>query len=294
MQTEGPDHVQGSNSPLAPAGSRGGARRWSAVLAGLHVVFLALGWILLLSRPVQADPPVVTLATLDWKPYVSEDLPKGGFTTEIVREAFRRAGYGIDVHVMPWVRVLSEVEKGAFDAMYPAYHSARRARVYALSNPIAHGPLVLCKRSDRRIRFRSLEDLKPYRIGVVRGYVNTPAFDAADDLDKEMVNSDKQNLLKVLTGRIDLAVVDKYTALQIIETSIPRAEGALDFVEPPLQVKPLHVGFCRQREGCLERLKAFNRALKEMQDQGVVRAIYAEQGLRAYPGPNGAEARDAF
>lgn len=254
---------------------------------------VVLLWALLLPLPVRADPPRVQLATLDWKPYVSEELPNGGLTTEVVREAFRRAGFRVEIHVMPWIRVLAEVEKGSFDAMYPAYHSKTRARVYALSDPIATGPLVLCKRSDRSIRYRSFEDLKPFRIGVVRGYVNTPEFDAADDLQKEIVNSDKQNLLKVLTGRIDLAVIDKYTARHIIETTIPRAKGKLDFLEPPLEVKTLHVGFCRERRGCFERLKAFNRALDEMKRDGSVQDIYAKRGFRAYPGPGRKGAGDA-
>ncbi len=245
-------------------------------------VWLTLAWILLLPFSARAEAPVVTLATLNWKPYVSEELSNGGFTTEIVSRAFQRAGYRVEVHFMPWIRVLAEVKKGAFDAMYPAYHSERRSRVYALSNPIANGPLVLCKRSDRPIEYASLDDLKPYKIGVVRGYVNTPAFDAADYLDKRLVNSDKQNLLKVLTGRIDLAVIDKYTALQIIETSIPKAEGKLDFLEPPLQVKPLYVGFCR-KPGYRKRLEAFNRALKEMKSQGVIRSIYAGHGFSKKP-----------
>jgi len=268
-------------------------RRGTSRSAFRRAVWLVLFWVLLLPLAVHAEPDRVQLATLDWKPYVSEELPNGGLTTEIVREAFRRAGFRVEIHVMPWIRVLAEVEKGAFDAMYPAYHSKTRARVYALSDPIATGPLVLCKRSDRPIRYRSLEDLRPFRIGVVRGYVNTPEFDAADDLQKEIVNSDKQNLLKVLTGRIDLAVIDKYTALHIIETSIPRAEGKLDFLEPPLQVKTLHVGFCRERRGCSERLKAFNRALDEMKRDGSVQDIYAKRGFRAYPGPDRKGAGDA-
>ena len=227
-----------------------------------------------------AGPRVITLATLNWKPYVSEEMAGGGFTTEIVKQAFQRAGYEVEIAFMPWIRVLSEVKKGTFDAMYPAYYSESRSRVYGLSIPIANGPLVLCKRSDRRLGYRTLEDLRPYRIGVVRGYVNTPAFDAADYLEKEIVNSDKQNLLKVLTGRIDLAVIDKYTARQIIDTSIPKAQGKLDFMQPPLEVKPLHVGFSRECRGYRERLEALNQSLEAMEREGVIQEIHARHGFR--------------
>ncbi len=119
--------------------------------------------------------------------------------------------------------------------------------------------------------------------------MNTPSFDAAAFLDKRIVNSDKQNLLKVLAGRIDLAVIDQYTAMQIIESSIPQAKGKLDFVKPPLEVKPLYVGFSRKRPHYRERLEAFNLALKEMKRQGIIEGIYAAHGFRKtrMPGPTG-------
>jgi polar amino acid transport system substrate-binding protein len=252
------------------------------VLAGnASAAWLVLVWALCFSLPAHADPPPITLATLNWQPYASEELDGGGFTTEIVRLAFKKAGYQTEVTYMPWIRVLAEVKKGVFDAMYPAYYSDSRSRDYALSAPIANGPLVLCKRSDRPLKYRSLEDLRPYIVGVVRGYVNTAAFDAADFIAKKIVNSDKQNLLKVLTGRIDLAVIDMYTAQHIIDTAIPQARGKLDFMMPPLDIKPLYVGFSKSRPGYHKRLEAFNQALKELSNKGIISQIYTKHRFHA-------------
>lgn len=250
-----------------------------------RVAWLVLVWTLCFSLPAHADPPLIKLATLNWQPYVGEELDGGGFTTEIVRLAFEKAGYRTEMTSMPWVRVLAEVKKGAFDAMYPAYYSDSRSKDYALSTSIANSPLVLCKRSDRVLIYRSLEDLRPYIVGVVRGYVNTAAFDAADFITKKIVNSDKQNLLKVLTGRIDLAVIDMYTAQHIIDTSIPQARGKLDFMMPPLDVKPLYVGFSKAHPGHHKRLEAFNQALNEMKRSGIVAQIYARYGFHIFQTP---------
>jgi polar amino acid transport system substrate-binding protein len=246
------------------------------------VAGLVLVWTPCFSLPAHADPPLIKLATLNWQPYVGEELTSGGFTTEIVRLVFETAGYRTEVTYMPWVRVLAEVKKGVFDAMYPAYYSDSRSQDYALSAPIANGPLVLCKRSDRRLQYRSLEDLRPYNVGVVRGYVNTTDFDAADFIAKKIVNNDKQNLLKVLTGRIDLAVIDMYTAQHLIDTAIPQARGKLDFMMPPLDVKPLYVGFSKSRPGFHKHLAAFNQALNELNNKGTIAQIYAKHGFHAY------------
>jgi polar amino acid transport system substrate-binding protein len=262
-----------------------GRRDISGLARYAGVVCLVLVWTLCFSLPVHAAPPLIKLATLNWQPYVSEELDGGGFTTEIVRLAFEKAGYQTEVTYMPWIRVLAEVKKGAFDAMYPAYYSDSRSRDYALSASIANGPLVLCKRLDRPLNYRSLEDLRPYIVGVVRGYVNTAAFDAADFIKKKIVNSDKQNLLKVLTGRIDLAVIDMYTAQHIIDTSIPQAEGKLDFMMPPLDVKPLYVGFSKSPPGYHKRLEAFNQALNELNQAGIVVQIYTKHNFHAFQTP---------
>jgi polar amino acid transport system substrate-binding protein len=257
----------------------------SALARYTCMAWLFLVWTLSFSFPAHADPPLIKLATLNWQPYVSEELDGGGFTTEIVRLAFEKAGYQTEVTYMPWIRVLAEVKKGTFDAMYPAYYSDSRSRDYALSAPIANGPLILCKRSDRPLNYHSLEDLRPYIVGVVRGYVNTAAFDASDFITKKIVNNDKQNLLKVLTGRIDLAVIDMYTAQHIIDTSIPQARGKLDFMMPPLDVKPLYVGFSKSHSGYHKRLEAFNQALNELNQAGIVAQIYAKHGFHAVQNP---------
>jgi len=225
---------------------------------------------------------VIKLATLNWCPYVCKVHKNHGFTTEIVSRAFNKAGYAVQIDFMPWSRVLAEVRSGEYDAMYPAYDSEERARIYAFSESIAEGPLVFYKRVGENIQFKSLSELKPYTIGVVRGYVNTREFDEADFLIKKPVNSDKQNLFKLLAGRIDLAVIDKFTAQQIINTSIPEAVGKLDYIEPPLQVKSLHVGFSKEIKDYPQLLKKFNRALKEMLKQGVVENLMEKQGIKTY------------
>ncbi len=235
---------------------------------------------LLIAAPVAfSTERIIRLATLDWQPYVAKHLDNYGFTSEIVSTAFKQAGYRVQISFMPWIRVLAEVERGTYDAMYPAYFSQERATTFALSQSIARGPLVFCRRVDRPIEFKSLADLSMYKIGVVRGYVNTPAFDAADYLNKEPVNTDKQNLLKLLAGRIDLAVIDQFAARQIMANHFPQDMRKIVFLEPPLAINPLHVGFSRAIAGYSRLLDEFNQALAHMRETGVIDAIIKSHGL---------------
>jgi polar amino acid transport system substrate-binding protein len=222
---------------------------------------------------------VIRLATLSWEPYVIEHIENYGFISEIVSRTFEEAGYPVVISFMPWIRVLAEVKAGAYDAMYPAYYSEERARNYAMSTPITDSFLVLCKRCDASICYEHLLDLKPYKIGVVRGYINTTEIDSASYLDKALVNSDKQNLLKLLTGRIDLAVIDKYAARQIIRSSIPQAAGKLCCLEPPLEKKQLYVGFSKAIKDYPKLLQDFNRSFDKLATAGVIGNIINRQGF---------------
>jgi ABC-type amino acid transport substrate-binding protein len=156
--------------------------------------FVAPLLILCLGATGFADDKTVSLATLEWEPYVGRKLMNYAFISEIVTEAFKRVDYSQTVDFMPCARVLQEVLKGEYDAAFPADYPDTRAKNYALSNSFAEGPLVLCKKKEADISYKSLQDLKPYCIGVVRGYVNTPEFDAADYLRKDLANSDEINL----------------------------------------------------------------------------------------------------
>lgn len=237
-------------------------------LLGVMLYLVLISWAL----PVGGEEHL-SLVTLNWAPYVGEDLPHQGFTTEIVTRVFKRAGYRVHINFMPWARVLRLVARGDADAMYPAYHSTERARVYALSDPFARSYLVLYKRVEDDITYTSLRDLEGYRIGVVRGYVNAPAFDKAQYLQKEPTDSDESNLRKLLKGRIDLAVIDRYTARHLIDTRLPHAADRLLPLDPPLQIKPLYLGVSKQIPAYRTIVADFNRALSEISAAGVLEDI---------------------
>ncbi len=226
------------------------------------------------------DKGSITLATLDWAPYVGQKLPNYGFTSEIISAAFKRAGYTVKIEFLPWARVLQEVETGKYDAGYPAYYSNERAQKYLLSDAFANGITGFYKRKADTIAYTSLQDLKPYRIGVIMGYVNSPEFDAASYLQKEEAIDEATNLNKLLAKRIDLTVLDKFTAQYVISTSLPAGKDALEFLEPPLLVQPLHVMVSRQTQGAEQKLRDFNEGLKQIRADGTLDQILTKYGYQ--------------
>jgi polar amino acid transport system substrate-binding protein len=234
--------------------------------------------ILLWPRSGAAVDRSVHLATLNWSPYIGERLQGYGFGAEILRTAFGRAGYDVTFSFMPWVRVLKDVEIGTYDAVCFAYYSKERENRYQFTLPYAKSVLGFCKRRDADIRFQSLQDLTPYRIGVVRGFVNTPQFDALKSVHKEEVKDELTNLKKLLNRRVDLIIIDKFVLQHLMHTHFQSKKNEVVFLDPPLIVQPLYLMFSNQLPTAARKVQAFNQAIEEMETDGTLKTIIKRFG----------------
>ncbi len=242
----------------------------------LKIVFVL--WVVMASQGFAAEN-TVKLATVEWTPYVGKKLPENGFISEIVKTALERAGYSVEIKFMPWATLLKAVESGKMDAFFPAYYSKERTEKFVVSDRFFSVHLYLCALKSRNIAYNTLEDLKPYKIGVVRGYLNTPTFDSADYLNKKMANSDKLNVIKLLKKRVDIVVVDKYAALEILKKNAPDKIGDLDFLEPSLEEKSLHLIFSRKNKNAQPIVDNFDKEIKRLTEDGSVTRIMRKHGF---------------
>ncbi|MCP4163463.1 MAG: transporter substrate-binding domain-containing protein [Deltaproteobacteria bacterium] len=214
----------------------------------------------------------IRIATLNWEPYVGEDLKEEGFLAHITREAFKRAGYKIEFLYRPWKRAVVKAEEGDFDGYFPAYFSKERMEKSYFTDKIISGPMGFFKLKYRNITYKKIEDLKPYRIGIVRGYVNTKEFDNADYIRKEAVVGDETNFRKLLMKRIDLAIADKFVGYSIINRN-PKMKGKINFLNPPLKDLKLYICISKNTTSAQKKLKAFNKGLKEIIKDGTFKRI---------------------
>lgn len=228
-----------------------------------------------------AQGQTLRVATLEWAPYVGSDLPGNGLASRILNEALALNGDKAELVFLPWQRALNETREGRFDALMPAYLSPDRSQDFYTSMPLLDSQLGFFRRRDRALPInpRDLDTLRPYRIGVVRGYVNQEGFDAADFLNKDVVGSDWQNLEKLLRGRIDLAVVDRYTGYQLLSQNAPALREQLEFVDPPLEVKPLYVLVPKKRAEGEALAASLDRGLRTLRRSGRLQQLIAEARL---------------
>ena len=233
-------------------------------------------------RPVPNNVPV-RLATLEWKPYIGSDLPEQGYVAVLARAVFAEQGVPVQIDFHPWERALHLARAGEVDGLLPEYFDPSREADFIFSDPFPGGPLVLFKRREDAIAFNTdpvedadaaLRGLMDKRFGVVRGYVNTPVFDAANYLLKEEFQDDAALLRALVNGDIDLAVIDLHVAEYLIRNHYTGYAERIEAMQPALADIPLFVGFPKKSRRLQEALTAFNRGLEALRADGRLEALH--------------------
>ena len=233
---------------------------WRAALAA----WLSLG---LCCAPARAAD--YKLSTLEWAPYTGASLPGLGLVSTTIADAMKIAGYSVEVQFFPWSRAVRLVDTDpAFTGFFPAYYSRERAARYLYSDPVGRSQVVFLERSGDPVKWQSYDDLQGQRIGVVRGFVNTEELDtriASKVLLSEEAPDDRSNILKLVAGRVDLAVVDLQVYQHLVQTDpqLARVAAQLQVNPKVLEVKNLYVCFQRTPAGASAQ-RALNTGLRKL------------------------------
>lgn len=203
---------------------------------------------------MSAQARTIHLTSLEWPPYTTASDGHGA-SDAVVRAAFAAMGDELDIRYMPWQRAVLAVKRDpSVDGVFPTYASKDRNDFCHWSQPIGKSPVGLAERRDAPLSWKSLDDLKGLRLGVVQGYVNTADFDAklaSGELSAEKTPDDSANLRKLLAHRLQAAVIDR-NVMRYLLASDPGLRGSgdqLQFNAHLLDSKPLFVCFRKDAAG---------------------------------------------
>lgn len=198
--------------------------------------------------PAPVPPTSIELGTLFWPPYTGDSLPNGGTDTALLRSIFEKQGLDVGVSFRPWSRMVAMYHQRQADVLFPVYAERATMDDCLFSPAYKTTILALAEARELPLKWTTLKDLAPYRLGVVRDYLNTPEFDSLTlqkVLTIEIGASDLVNLRKVAAGRIDAAVIDTavYQYLLDNEPSLQDLKHRLQLSSHPLGHRTLHACF---------------------------------------------------
>ncbi|NYZ68886.1 transporter substrate-binding domain-containing protein [Endozoicomonas sp. SM1973] len=165
--------------------------------------------------------------------------------------------------------------------MLGGFYKKEREEYFLYSTPISKSIMALYtkKGSDVLLEYKSLEELKGYLIGVVRGYHYTDSFAAASYLTKlEEVHSEV-NLKLLYLNRIHIIAGSRLVLHNLTERKFSEYKGQLIELKPPLKENSLYVLFAKQAERAKVFQKAFEKGLVKLKQSGKIAEIMAKHGF---------------
>ncbi|MBN2063990.1 MAG: ABC transporter substrate-binding protein [Sedimentisphaerales bacterium] len=251
---------------------------------------IKMAMLLLAGLTLNVSAEKVKLSSLDWEPYVGKKIAENGFVSVIVTESFKAAGSSdISLFFLPWEKAVEITKVGNADGYYPEYYSKDLASEFILSDPMPCGPLVFIKLKTTEFKYTGkVEELKPYKIGIVAGYVNTEEIDKATDLTKVEAKDDSSNIMNLLGGKVDVAIVDPLVTNYYMKNNkaIAASLDKIEVVEPYLDHKQLYIAFSRKTADGEAKAKLFNDGLKKIKENGTLESIlkkYEVADIVKYP-----------
>jgi polar amino acid transport system substrate-binding protein len=252
-----------------------------------NVLIYLLASLFMASPVFSKEKKTIKLATIEWPPYVTAKVKSKGWTSEVIKEAFKTQGYNAIFSFIKggrsWGQVLNMVKNGKFVAAYPAYYSEDRTEFYYFSRSIGRGPLGFFKRKGDKINFDGdLSSIKNLKIGVVKDYVNSEHFDRATYLKTKSYKDDRTSLVMLSKKRVDLVLLDKLVTEYHLKNDpyLKNFQFKFEFIEPPLENKNLHIIFTKKNNKSTQLMGLFQKGLNEIRLNGVYDKIIKQHNAK--------------
>jgi polar amino acid transport system substrate-binding protein len=233
---------------------------------------------LLLALPVSVFAVVsepVRLASLEWPPYTGRQLEQQGETAVLVRQVFAAMQQEVQTEFLPWSRAIRASEKtgGLYAGYFPEYQTHNPK--FILSDSLGVSELGFVEAKAKPLGQLSVAVLAKFQLGVVQDYVNLTVVDQMIDrgqLTPQLAFSDRQNILKVALGRLDLAVIDRRVLVYLLEHDAEVKRLATDKVQfnaSLTELKTLHLALRREPVHLLV-IEKFNQHLQKVKSEPLV------------------------
>ncbi|WP_163834670.1 substrate-binding periplasmic protein [Spartinivicinus ruber] len=219
------------------------------------------------------------MVTSEWEPFFASTLKNQGVLIEIAKTAFMRKGHSAKIQWYPWKRCMYLTAKGKKDIAI-GYFSKERAKTYLYSKPFFEVDIGLVALKETNLSsYKSLKDLKPYVIGVNKGWVNSSEFDSATYLNKDYSLLHHTTIRKLFGKRIDMIVtsipVFRYEVNKMNKYSL----SDVVILKPLLSKNGLYLFSSFNVKDHRQIIQDFNEGLTEIQQDGTYEKIFIEHGF---------------
>ena len=187
-----------------------------------------------------ASGPIMVSSTV-YPSFSQPDVMPGkgnGVLYDLTTQAFKAVGAEVQIDFVPMARIVWSVTKNNYAAALGTINWFARKRKDHLVEAVdlLNVNIVLFYKKERfpdGISYEQLSDLKPYKVGSIRGSSTLPLLEKAG-INAELVAELDQNFKKLDAGHIDLTVAVDLTGLNIIKQLFPNSTSRFSIVKKPV------------------------------------------------------------
>ncbi len=215
---------------------------------------------------------LIRLASGEWPPYQSQQLPRHGIASQIIAESFALEEVKVTFGYFPWKRSYHLAQHGVWDGTFLWFDLPERRDTFYISDAVVTVSYVFFHLKGYPFEWQSIDDLKGIRIGGVLAYDYGKPFQEAEQSGAIQVirkSSDHENLVRLANKQIHIFPCDLYAGYTLIGNHFKPEEAArFTHHETPVKVAPHHLLLSKKRNKSLQMLIRFNAGLQRLKDSG--------------------------
>ena len=238
---------------------------WRSMLAAMsYAVPIIIS--LLFSNSVSADQPTLTIA------YPPEKNAFHDAAAAIIRDAYQKLGIAIVFKTLPGERSLQLSNEGIIDGELVRIAGIDKVYTNLIRIPVSHVTAEqMAFGRDTTIVIEGWQSLAPYKFAFHRGY--KVAEKNTEHMNRYLTRTDEAAFRMVASGRMDLALANRFTGEKIIhDLNLTNVV----MLRPPVAVDPLFHYLNKKHAELVPQITA---VLRRMEADGEIKAIRRRYGV---------------
>ncbi|WLQ16286.1 transporter substrate-binding domain-containing protein [Hahella aquimaris] len=250
-------------------------------------ILLQLSLALFCCAPTAAQE-VILIGSGEWPPYISEDSPHFGPSSQIVTEAFALVNIDVEYRFHPWNRSFLLCQRGELDATIAWEKTAEREQDFVFSEmPIIIERTVFFYSKHRAVSWEEIwtppEDATKLRVGAILGYNYGNKIDEAVRTGLFTVrrsDSEMTNFRQLIKGHIDLFPSDLVVGLEVLRKHFNAAERQqIRYLPEQLYTAKLYLMFSKKSPRHAWLKAQFDKGMQQLVDSGRLNRLQVDPSL---------------
>ncbi|MDY0362631.1 MAG: transporter substrate-binding domain-containing protein [Desulforegulaceae bacterium] len=214
----------------------------------MKIIITALVFLFLSSSSAFSDNQILIVRGNygnDYPPYYMVDTngETKGLFSDVIGIIAKKLNLDVKYLGYSWSGSLNAVKEGKADAIIPVSKSPEREKyINFFDNIIANEKIAFFVLKQSKIKFEgNFENIKNYKIGVVKNYYYGKKFDSCNCLVKDVSYNEEELIKRLIAGRTDIIVGDEFVILYHLKNF--GYGKKVRVLKPYLSIVPSYIGF---------------------------------------------------